>query len=362
MAINLENEIQMVGIIKEYGSFRALSNVDLTIRPGEFLTFLGPSGSGKSTLLMTLAGFVAPTDGNIFFGGKSIIAVPPERRNFGVVFQGYALFPHMTVAENLAYPLTIRKLPRAEIAEKVRQTLELVQLAHLAGRLPKQLSGGQQQRVALARALVFSPGVLLLDEPMGALDKNLRHDLQIELRILHRKLGRTFVNVTHDQEEAMTMSDRIAIMSEGRIVQIGDPRSLYEAPRTRFVASFLGKSNIFEGKFVAREGTTAIIEVAGGPPTRHELREAEPVSTVGADILLALRPQKLRIGAGANRMRVRVDSAVFLGTHAEIGLRSATGQHLTAHISLEQALRLPEEGTEIEVGWDPEDTAIVLPD
>lgn len=356
------HEIRMVGITKEYGTFRALSSVDLTIRPGEFLTFLGPSGSGKSTLLMSLAGFVAPTDGNIFMGGQSIITAPPERRNFGVVFQGYALFPHMTVAENLAYPLKIRKTSRAEIEEKVQQTLELVQLDHLADRTPKQLSGGQQQRVALARALVFSPSVLLLDEPMGALDKNLRHDLQIELRILHRKLGRTFVNVTHDQEEAMTMSDRIAIMSEGKIVQIGDPRSLYEAPRSRFVASFLGKSNIFEGRLISRDAETALIEVPGCPSIRHRVSADEVLGAEGAEVILALRPQKLKLGAGENTIRVCVDSAVFLGTHAEIRLRSSTGQHLTALISLEQASQLPEEGTEIEVSWDAGATAAVAPD
>ncbi len=236
-AITLEN------VSKHYGSVRAIDDVSLAVAPGEFITLLGPSGSGKTTVLMAIAGFVTPTRGTIRLDGMPITEKPPESRNFGVVFQGYALFPHMSVAENVAYPLRVRRTAKAEISRRVKAALDLVQLGPLADRMPPQLSGGQQQRVALARALVFQPQVLLLDEPMSALDKKLRAELQLELRDLHRRLGATFINVTHDQEEAIIMSDRIAIMRDGKVIQLGAPKELYERPATRFVADFLGKSN-----------------------------------------------------------------------------------------------------------------------
>ncbi len=239
--------LDIVGIDKHYGAFHALRDVSLSIGRGEFVTLLGPSGSGKTTLLRILAGFETVTAGNVLLDGRDITDLIPEKRDFGLVFQGYALFPHMTVFDNVAYPLRVRRMPRAEIRRRVGELLELVQLPGLAGRRPAALSGGQQQRVALARALVFRPEVLLLDEPMSALDKKLRGDLQQELRDIHRVLGTTFVNVTHDQEEAMHMSDRIAIMNRGVIEQFGTPAELYRRPASRFVADFLGKSNILEG-------------------------------------------------------------------------------------------------------------------
>ncbi|MDD3446685.1 MAG: ABC transporter ATP-binding protein [Zavarzinia sp.] len=352
--------IRLYGLTKHYGAFKALDDVDLTIAPGEFLTLLGPSGSGKSTLLMALAGFVEPSDGDILVDGKSITALAPEKRNFGVVFQGYALFPHMSVADNVAYPLKIRSLPRAEIAKKVEDALALVQLDHLAKRSPKQLSGGQQQRVALARALVFSPEVLLLDEPMGALDKKLRHDLQLELRQLHRRLGRTFVNVTHDQEEALAMSDRIAIMRAGRIEQVGGPRELYDAPETRFVADFLGKSNFIEGKVIEADAGAVLVETADGP-IRHAT--AGRPARVGDAVLLALRPQKLRLDPGGdNALSARVETAIFLGTHAEIGLRTESGLALTVNQPMERAEALPGEGSAIILSWDAHAAVAVKPD
>ena len=238
-------------VTKRYGQLTAVDDVSLEIQAGEFLTLLGPSGSGKTTLLMMLAGFQDVTAGDIRAGSDSILTIPPERRNFGMVFQGYALFPHMTVRKNISYPLEIRKHPASEIERRVGEMLDLVQLAGLADRYPQQLSGGQQQRVALARALSFSPRVLLLDEPLGALDRKLRADVQEQLKDIHRRLGTTFIYVTHDQEEALTMSDRIVIMNHGRIVQIGTPSDLYERPRTVFAANFLGKSN-----FVRNDGRT----------------------------------------------------------------------------------------------------------
>ena len=238
-------------VTKQYGKMTAVDGVSLDIRAGEFLTLLGPSGSGKTTLLMMLAGFQDITAGDILVGGSSIATTPPEKRNFGMVFQGYALFPHMSVAKNISYPLEIRRKPQAEIDVRVNEMLDLVQLKGFADRYPHQLSGGQQQRVALARALSFSPRVLLLDEPLGALDRKLRSDVQEQLKDIHNRVGTTFIYVTHDQEEALTMSDRIVIMNRGKVVQVGNPVELYERPRTAFAASFLGKSN-----FIHRDGRT----------------------------------------------------------------------------------------------------------
>jgi ABC-type Fe3+/spermidine/putrescine transport system ATPase subunit len=247
--------IEIANLSKHYGAFQALFDVSLGIRKGEFVTLLGPSGSGKTTLLKVLAGFEPVSQGQILLEGRDITRVPPEKRNFGLVFQGYALFPHMTVHDNIAYPLRVRRRPRVEIEERVSALLKLVQLEKFAGRKPQALSGGQQQRVALARALVFKPDLLLLDEPMSALDKKLRTDLQEELRAIHSTLGTTFINVTHDQEEAMHMSDRIAVMNHGQVEQFDTAHALYRKPVSRFVAEFVGKSNIFSGR-ISGEGPT----------------------------------------------------------------------------------------------------------
>lgn len=236
-------------LVKRYGALQAVAGVDLEIRRGEFLTLLGPSGSGKTTLLMMIAGFQDATEGDILLDGQPITGTPAEKRNFGMVFQGYALFPHMTVADNIGYSLSVRGRPKAEIAGRVAEMLELVQLTGKERRLPSELSGGQQQRVALARALAFSPPVLLLDEPLGALDRKLRVEVQEQLKDLHRRVGTTFVYVTHDQDEALSMSDRVVIMRDGQIEQVGSPEELYTRPRTEFAASFLGKSN-----FLQRDG------------------------------------------------------------------------------------------------------------
>jgi ABC-type Fe3+/spermidine/putrescine transport system ATPase subunit len=238
-----QGSLQVRGVSKYFGEFCAINNIDLEIQRGEFLTLLGPSGSGKTTLLMMIAGFLDITSGDIALDGQSISAVPAERRNFGMVFQGYALFPHMTVRDNIGYALSVRKRPAAEIRATVDDMLDLVQLTDFADRKPGQLSGGQQQRVALARALCFEPPVLLLDEPLGALDKKLRVEVQEQLKEIHQRVGTTFIYVTHDQEEALSMSDRIVIMRDGAIEQVGTPNQLYEKPETEFAAGFLGKSN-----------------------------------------------------------------------------------------------------------------------
>jgi putative spermidine/putrescine transport system ATP-binding protein len=283
-ALGTSGSLHLKSLTKRYGSFTAVEDIDLEIQRGEFLTLLGPSGSGKTTLLMMLAGFQDMTSGDILLDGRSIAQTPAEKRNFGMVFQGYALFPHMSVRDNIAYPLSVRKRPKAEIDARVGDMLDLVRLGELAHRLPKELSGGQQQRVALARALCFAPPVLLLDEPLGALDKKLRVEVQAQLKDIHQRVGTTFVYVTHDQEEALSMSDRIVIMQNGRIEQLGTPTELYQRPRTAFAASFLGKSN-----FLLRDGA-----------------------------VYALRPEKIDLaiagsGKGENRVSGTVVSMTYFG-------------------------------------------------
>jgi spermidine/putrescine ABC transporter ATP-binding subunit len=286
--------LEFRGISKHYGAVRAVDNVDLQVPRGEFLTLLGPSGSGKTTMLMMIAGFIAPTGGRMLLDGIDITDRPPEKRNFGMVFQGYALFPHLSVFDNVAFPLKVRRLSAEETRERVAKALDLVQLGPLTDRMPRQLSGGQQQRVALARALVFNPEILLLDEPLGALDRKLRQEVQIELKELHRRVRTTFIYVTHDQEEALSMSDRITIVRDGRFVQIGTPDELYEKPRTRFVAGFLGESNFLRGTVKGVEAGVIRYEI-GGESYRQRANGRLPLP--GEAILVAMRPEKVRIGA-----------------------------------------------------------------
>ncbi|WP_137124385.1 ABC transporter ATP-binding protein [Roseomonas sp. HF4] len=342
------------GLTKRYGEFTAVEDVSLEVGQGEFLTLLGPSGSGKTTILMAVAGFVAPSAGAILLDGRDITPLPPEKRNFGMVFQGYALFPHMTVAENIAFPLRVRGLSRADRDAKVRAALDLVQLATFAERLPRQLSGGQQQRVALARALVFDPALLLLDEPLSALDKKLRAELQEELKALHRRVGRTFVNVTHDQEEALSLSDRIAILNHGRLVQQGAPGLLYERPRTRFVADFLGKSNFLEGTVV--EAAAGGFALDSGVSVRLPDGAAPPPA--GSRSLLSLRPEKVALlaegEAADNVAEGRILSWSYLG--AGFALRVATERlgEIRASLPSWQAAIAPAEGLPVRLGWSAE--------
>lgn len=342
--------IEIQSVNKHYGLVQALFEVSLSIQKGEFVTLLGPSGSGKTTLLKILAGFDPVTSGVIQMEGRDITAVPPEKRNFGLVFQGYALFPHMTVADNIAYPLKVRRRPRAEIAEQVQSMLNLVQLGKFANRKPQELSGGQQQRVALARALVFRPDLLLLDEPMSALDKKLRFDLQEELRDIHRRLGTTFINVTHDQEEAMHMSDRIAVMDHGRIQQFDAAFALYRKPANRFVASFIGKSNFLEGRIAQgrfRSGDIAL-DLPGAP--------AE------GSVALMLRPEDVALcpgptGDGNAALPADVISATYTGDRAiytvSVGPEARFLVYGTARTGL-----IPE-GTRVHVTFDPQDCLLL---
>ena len=293
----MKESLEFQSVRKEYGAFVALDGVTIDIQAGEFMTLLGPSGSGKTTMLMSIAGFVEPTAGTIKLDGNEITHLPPEKRNFGVVFQGYALFPHLTVRDNIYYPLRVRGLSKADAEPQIQSTLEIVQLDQLADRYPKQLSGGQQQRVALARAMVFSPELLLLDEPLSALDRALRKELQRELKDLHERLGTTFIYVTHDQEEALSMSDRIAILRDGQIQQLGRPEELYENPNSIFTANFLGKSNFLPVRQLASDGATMVYGLGG----REFRLTREGVRPLEGDISLVLRPERLtpaRIGGG----------------------------------------------------------------
>lgn len=339
------------GITKHYGSFTAVEDVTIEVGKGEFLTLLGPSGSGKTTLLMTIAGFVQPSAGQVLLDGRDITALPPEKRDFGMVFQGYALFPHLTVAENVAFPLRVRHIPKPEQASRVAAALDLVQLTRFAERRPSQLSGGQQQRVALARALVFDPALLLLDEPLSALDKKLRAELQEELKALHRRVGRTFVNVTHDQEEALSLSDRIAILNHGRLVQQGSPAQLYEAPRTRFVADFLGKSNFLGG--LSDSGGPEGFAIRAGATLLKVAAAARPAA--GTRVLLSLRPEKVSLlaeGEGAdNVVPGTVESWSYLGSGFALVVATADLGPLRVNLPAWNAPFAPAEGLPVRLGW-----------
>jgi spermidine/putrescine ABC transporter ATP-binding subunit len=329
--------------------------VTLTARPGEFLTLLGPSGSGKTTTLACVAGFAVPTEGEVLIEGARVTFDPPFKRNVGMVFQNYALFPHMTVADNLAFPLRMRKLPAATIRDRVARGLALVQLEGLGARHPRQLSGGQQQRVALARALVFEPPVLLMDEPLGALDKQLRLEMQLELKHLQARLGVTVIYVTHDQEEALTLSDRIAVMNRGRIEQIGEPTELYETPVTGFVAQFIGESNRLEGTIGAGDGGGPVLITGSG--LRLPARSGGP--PVGEPAVLFLRPERIAIvpdgGAGAGpTVAGDVVEAVYVGEATRYVIRAAGGETFTVkRLNLDTADRF-KVGARVTLRWDPD--------
>jgi len=306
--------VELLGVSKNFGRQRAVDEVTLAVEPGEFLTLLGPSGSGKSTTLMLVAGFEFPDLGEVRIGGERMNERPAYRRNLGVVFQHYALFPHLSVAENVAFPLVERGWRRSQIAERVARVLAQVRLGSLEARLPRQLSGGQQQRVALARALAFEPSVLLMDEPLSALDKHLREEMQVELKALQRALGVTVLFVTHDQTEALALSDRIAVMAEGRLQQVGAPSAVYERPDSAFVAGFLGETNLIETTVLAHEGGGAALRSPWGT-----LRiAAQP--PLGSAVAVSIRPEKLRVEP-ARTGAVVVAQATYLGEAQRLVLR-----------------------------------------
>lgn len=338
-------------VSKAYGQTVAVDTVSLEIQPGEFLTLLGPSGSGKTTLLMMIAGFISPHTGDILLDGQSILKLPPYKRNIGVVFQHYALFPHLTAYENVAYPLRVRGISAAERNSAVRKVLDLVKLTGLEGRYPKELSGGQQQRVALARALVFRPPILLMDEPLGALDRKLRSEMQLEIKRIQRQLGITTIYVTHDQEEALTISDRIAIMHHGHIAQLGLPVELYERPTSAFVVEFLGESNLLCGEVLNVEDDVIVVKTSGGLVIQVRSREQ---FKSGDRVIVALRPERAVLGrdeVGANQFRGAVEEVIYLGASLRIFVRLG-GELVIVTTNRYAVPTIPRGGSEVVVGWD----------
>jgi putative spermidine/putrescine transport system ATP-binding protein len=336
--------VSVEGIVKTFGDTLAVNDVSLKVRKGEFLTLLGPSGCGKTTLLNLIAGFLEPERGEIFIEGEAVTRVPPYQRSIGMVFQNYALFPHMTVTQNVAFGLKMRKVPTKEIAVRVAEALDMVRLPEMGDRLPRQLSGGQQQRVALARALVINPKVVLLDEPFSAIDKNLRAEMQVELKLIQKRIGITTLFVTHDQSEALSLSDRIAVMSRGRIEQLSEPAQLYRNPASSFVASFIGDINRLPCRTVGREGEDAVLD-AGGLRIRLPVARAESLPT-GSSGFLFVRPDDLSLVAPqdpqANLGIGTIDTHVYQGTHVDVYVRFKDGGALRVrHAGFEAIERFP---------------------
>ena len=343
---------------KHYGAVTALAGATLDLAEGEFLTLLGPSGSGKTTLLMMVAGLVPPSGGEVWIDGNLATYAPPNKRDIGIVFQNYALFPHLTVAENIAFPLEMRRVPAAEISSQVKRVLEIVRLPHVAGRFPRELSGGQQQRIALARCMVYQPSIILMDEPLGALDRQLRDQMQLEIKDLHARLGITVLYVTHDQEEAMAMSDRICLMNNGRIEQIGTPQELYFRPRTVFVAQFLGESNIFDATVTEAGGG---LRLAG--PAGLEIRAHAGGAARGETVKVVLRPERLRLlGQGEsadNWASGTLKETVFAGGVTRYFVALPGGFILSAKQLSPGGGAAPRIGDAVRLGWDAEHTLVL---
>lgn len=338
---------------KRYGQFHAVDRISLDIEPGEFITLLGPSGSGKTTLLNLLAGFQSLDGGEILVDGKPVHNVPTHKRGFGMVFQSYALFPNMTVTQNVAFPMRMAGVDRATTARRVAETLEIMRLSAHADKAPSEMSGGQQQRVAIARAIVMRPKVVLMDEPLSALDRRLRESIQIEIRDLHQTIGSTILFVTHDQGEALTMSDRIAVLDAGKIVQIGRPLDIYRHPANRFVASFVGESNLIEAEIMQKRGTTVTLKNRSGYVFEAESRDAIDVGRV----TVLVRPERIAIAdeATANSTPVTVTSAIFLGETLRIEAQMESGETLLVRCPDSAKRPLPNIGYRLHVSWGPED-------
>lgn len=356
-SVHLEN------LSKRFGSVVAVDNISLDIRKGEFITLLGPSGSGKTTTLMMIAGFIDPTAGEILIGGDIATEIPAHLRNIGVVFQNYALFPHLDVLSNVTYPLKMRSIGKGERERRAAEILELVQMpsTEYGDRFPRQLSGGQQQRVALARALIFNPLVLLMDEPLGALDRKLREDMQLEIRRIHSKTGMTTIYVTHDQEEALILSDRIAVMNKGKILQTASPSDLYEHPEDAFVAGFVGESNVFYGRVTEVTPTIATFSTDDGIAIRALPKEG---LGLGSKQILIVRPEKFTLKAQSstsNRLEGEVEEVAYLGdlTRYEVMLGD---RKLIVKMQNRAGSDTFMPGSSITLFWEPQDTGIVMND
>lgn len=346
-----KGELILEGLVKTYGGQRVVDDVTVCVASGEFFSLLGPSGSGKTSTLMMIAGFASVDGGRVLLGGKDISTMTPQARGLGMVFQNYALFPHLSVFDNVAFPLRVRKLSKHEVARKVAWALDVVRLSEFQKRLPRELSGGQQQRVALARAIVFEPQVVLMDEPLGALDKNLRYHMQVEIKEIQKQLGMTVVYVTHDQEEAMNMSDRIAIMKLGRVEQMGAPRHVYEHPRSPFAAKFLGEANLLRGGILGQAAVATAY--------------ADGLAQARAPQLF-LRPERIHLSAaeaGANGARIGVQGTVkrvsFLGNVVRHGIDVGAHELLTVDVQNSHEDRLFAVGTQVYAHWDRHDARVL---
>lgn len=364
--IHAEPLVSFKGVQKSYdGVNLVVKNLDLDIYPGEFLSLLGPSGSGKTTCLMMLAGFEFPTSGDIYLDQRRLNNVPPHKRNIGMVFQNYALFPHMTVEKNLEYPLRVRKVPSAQRTLRVHDALSMVQMGAFSKRYPAQLSGGQQQRIALARALVFDPKLVLMDEPLGALDKQLREHMQLELKALHKKLGVTFVYVTHDQSEALTMSDRVAVFDQGVIQQISSVNTLYESPCNRFVAGFVGDCNQFQGIVQSRSGETCVVNLNNGiSMTGLDVNH----TPIGAPCVLAIRPERLAIAdhyahPDGNVFKAKALDPVYFGDHVRLRCSIPESPHFFVKLPFgdDSSIQSLAYGSEVLLRVSPEHVRVFSP-
>jgi spermidine/putrescine transport system ATP-binding protein len=363
------SDVTVSGISKSFGAFKALKGVSLEIKKGEFFSLLGPSGCGKTTLLRVIAGFEDPDTGIVGIDGRDVSGLPPDKRRCNTVFQSYALFPHLTVFENVAFPLRIRKVPNRLIREMVMKHLALVQLEAHAEKKPSMLSGGQKQRVAIARALINEPSVLLLDEPLSALDAKLRQRMLVELDAIHDKVGITFIYVTHDQQEALSVSDRIAVMDQGYALQVGSPQQIYENPASDFVARFIGETNLFRGVVSSREGGFASVEAEG---LGEILVEANGEAPVGARLSIAVRPEKIRIGAEApgpheelNVLRGMVEEPIYSGFQTKYIVNLPGGAAVTVfrqHANWSEGVPDIRWKDEVYLSWSARDSVVVESD
>ena len=356
--------VRFIDVQKTFdGETLVVKDLNLDVADGEFLTLLGPSGSGKTTTLMMLAGFESVTQGDILLAGQSLKSTPPHRRNIGMVFQNYALFPHMTVEENLVFPLESRGANKTEISEKVRRALEMVELRDFGKRRPKQLSGGQQQRVAVARALVYEPRLVLMDEPLGALDRQLREVMQYELKRIHKEIDVTILYVTHDQSEALTMSDRVAVFNDGEIQQLASPSDLYEQPENAFVAQFIGENNRLMGTVKEIQGDQCAVEIEGG----HVLASAINIDGIGARTTLSIRPESVRIDPPEDgypdRFEARIEELIYLGDHLRVRVRTCGHDDFIIKVPRSRETPVVEVGQTRTIGWHPSDCrALDVPD
>ncbi|GAB4070812.1 ABC transporter ATP-binding protein [Ancylobacter sonchi] len=352
--------VELQGVAKRYGEVNALHRVDLSIAKGEFVTLLGPSGSGKTTLLNLIAGMITPSSGRIVIDGRDATTLPTNKRGLGMVFQNYALMPHMTVFENIAFPLEVRRLSKAEIQRKVGEALELIQLGHVANRKPRELSGGQQQRISLARCIVYNPALILMDEPLGALDKKLREQMQLEIKRLHAELGITMLYVTHDQDEALTMSDRIVLMNGGRIEQQGTPDTLYFRPETVFSAEFIGSSNLIPGTVeIGADGSHALNTALG----RFDAPAPERAIKAGEPAVLLVRPENMTLTDAATPASVagHIEDSILLGGVVRHFVRCADGSSLIIQELNQPGRSGAHRGDAVRAAWQPQHGRLLPP-